>query len=85
MSITIAAGNNERNVEMVPAVVPPSKGTLSGVVTDATTGYPLSGVTVNLGGATTTTDSGGNYGFSNITPGTYTVTFSKSGYTSVTI
>ncbi|MBN2412799.1 PKD domain-containing protein [candidate division KSB1 bacterium] len=41
-------------------------GSLSGKVTDATTGDPISGATVTLGDSSTTTDSGGNYSFTNI-------------------
>ncbi|MEJ2392937.1 MAG: carboxypeptidase-like regulatory domain-containing protein [Gammaproteobacteria bacterium] len=51
-------------------------GTISGAVT--------SGVTMTLGGdatATTTTDGSGNYTFSNIPAGNYTVTPASSGYT----
>jgi large repetitive protein len=85
MSIVIVVGSNERNFEMTPAVIQPTTGTLTGVVTDATTGLPINGVTVSLSGVTTTTDSGGNYGFTNITPGTYTLTFTKAGYITVTV
>ena len=85
MSVTISAGNNSLNFEMTPNVVQPTTGTLTGVVTDATTGLPINGVTVSLSGVTTTTDSGGNYGFTNITPGTYTLTFTKSGYQTLTV
>ena len=85
MSVTILAGSNSLNFEMTPSVVPPTKGTLTGQVTDATTGQPINGVTVSLSGVTTTTDSSGNYGFTNITPGTYTLTFTKSGYNTLTV
>ena len=45
-------------------------------------GTPLAGVTMTLsGGATTTTDSIGNYIFTGLSDGSYTVTPSLSGYT----
>lgn len=57
---------------------------ISGTITVSGTGAPLSGVAVALTGAaaaTTTTDSSGNYSFSGLANGTYTVTPSLSGYT----
>jgi hypothetical protein len=56
--------------------------TISGQI--AASGTGLSGVTVALSGAstaTTTTGSGGNYSFTALAPGTYTVTPSRAGYT----
>ena len=53
---------------------------VSGTVTSG--GSPLSGVTVTLAGAgTTTTDAGGYYSFGDVSDGTYTVTMSLAGYT----
>lgn len=60
---------------------PPATYTISGQVTSGSTG--LSGVTMTLGGAgsgTTTTGTSGNYSFSNLAAGSYTVTPSLSGY-----
>lgn len=57
---------------------------LSGVVKDSTTNLPLAGVSAVLAGNTVITDDGGNYSFANITPGTYSVTFSKAGYVTMT-
>jgi uncharacterized repeat protein (TIGR01451 family) len=56
--------------------------TISGRVTDSTTGG-VSGVTVTLSGAqnaTTQTDQGGNYLFTNLIAGNYVVTPSKDNY-----
>src|SRR5262249_23147818 len=54
--------------------------TISGQIT--LSGAGLSGVTVTLStGPTATTNSSGNYSFSNLPTGTYTVTPSLSGYT----
>jgi len=50
----------------------------------SSTGAGVSGVTVKLSGAaskSTTTDSGGNYSFTGLTSGSYTITPSKSGCT----
>jgi hypothetical protein len=56
---------------------------LSGQVTNLNTGGAISGATVSLSGptsASTTTDASGNYSFSGIPAGTYTVTGTASGY-----
>ncbi|MBA7560642.1 hypothetical protein ES708_02271 [subsurface metagenome] len=53
---------------------------LSGIVTDADTGYALAGVKVSIDGEVDYTDSSGVYAFAGLTPGAYVVTFEKSGY-----
>jgi len=56
---------------------------LSGQVTNLNTGGALAGATVSLTGPTTvstTADASGNYSFSGIPAGTYTVTGTASGY-----
>jgi hypothetical protein len=54
--------------------------TISGQITSS--GAALSGVTVTLGtGQTTTTNTSGNYSFTGLANGTYSVTPSRSGYT----
>ena len=56
--------------------------TITGLITY--NGVGLAGVTVTLTGASsvsTTTDPSGNYSFSNIANGSYTLSFSDSGYT----
>jgi len=56
---------------------------LSGHVTDLNSGGSLGGATVSLSGpstASTTADASGNYSFSGIPAGTYTVTGTASGY-----
>jgi archaellum component FlaF (FlaF/FlaG flagellin family) len=66
--------------------VSPSGGitySVSGTVT-ASDGSALSGVTMTLSGASTgtvTTDTGGNYSFTGLADGTYTITPSLTGYT----
>ena len=75
-------GTNELNVGLTP--IPPPVANLYGVVTDAQTGLPLSGVKVTIGGLTVYTDAWGNYGFTGLTPGGYIITFEKGGYETVT-
>jgi protocatechuate 3,4-dioxygenase beta subunit len=82
ITMLINEGTNTLSVTMV--ALPPPTGTLTGRVTDSATAAAISGVTVTLAGTTTLTDASGNYGFTGITPGTYTVTFSKAGYNTVT-
>ena len=74
-------------VEVLPATTSGSSGggtstyTISGTITPTSAG---AGATVSLTGAATaaiTADSSGNYSFSGLTNGSYTVTPSKSGYT----
>lgn len=76
--IILVEGNNELNVGLVP--IPPPVANLYGKVTDAQTGYPLSGVKVTINSLVTYTDAGGNYGFTGLSPGSYTITFEKDGY-----
>src|SRR5206468_4526370 len=60
-------------------------GTLTGIVTDSTTSAAISGALVQLSnGSSTTTDPSGVYSTS-VAQGTYSVTFSKSGYVTQTI
>ena len=76
--ITLVEGDNVLNVQLIP--IPPPVANLYGVVTDAQTGYPLSGVKVTIDGLTTYTDASGNYGFTELSPGNYTITFEIDGY-----
>jgi hypothetical protein len=60
-------------------------GTVSGIVTDSVTTLPINGAKVKLGSRTTTTNALGNYSFTNLPPGTYSViTASSDGYGSST-
>ncbi len=64
------------------ALPPSQSGTVSGKVTDAATSANISGATVSLSnGASTTTASDGTYSIAGLAGGTYTMTVSKSGYT----
>lgn len=76
--VTVTAG------EVVPLSVSliGAFGGIKVIVKDNESGQFISGCTVSLspGGKSGSTDSNGSYTFSDIEPGTYTVTFSKSGY-----
>jgi len=62
-------------------VPPPPTFTISGQVTDG--GGSLQGILIGLnpGGSSTTSDAGGNYSFSGLEAGSYTITPTDSGYT----
>lgn len=59
---------------------------ISGIVKDANTGALIQNCSVTLGttGKTTITGSEGSFSFSDVDPGTYTLTFKKAGYTDAT-
>jgi hypothetical protein len=61
-------------------------GGISGQVVDSTTGKAVADATVTAnspsGGATATTDAGGNFHFLTLSPDTYTISATKSGYNS---
>lgn len=64
-------------------------GTISGTVTDATSGAPVAGVRVTASSLsqtqTTTTDTRGFYALQTLTPDTYTVSFQGSGYQNTSV
>ncbi|MEI2325688.1 carboxypeptidase regulatory-like domain-containing protein [Priestia megaterium] len=72
-------------------VLQPSPGILTGTLTDAQTGPPLIGGSVNVVNqagvtiATATTNAQGQYTIANLAPGNYTVTFGQQGYASQTV
>ena len=57
----------------------PLNGTISGRVTDSSTGDPISGATVTINGISVSTGTDGTYSIE-LPPGTYTVTVSMDGY-----
>jgi hypothetical protein len=64
-----------------PTPTPPSGlGSLIGLITDATSGERLAGVTVSVDGRTTITNPVGLYRFDNVTPGLQTVVARSAGY-----
>jgi len=70
----------------VPPTAPPAFGTISGHVSNADTGAPLEGASVSTatGGYSTTTNASGDYTIANVTPATYSVVASLSGFQSKT-
>lgn len=78
MAITIREGNNELNIQLTP--LPPPTANLYGVVKDAQTGTRLGGVKITLDGVVTYTNTDGEYAFVGLTPGSYTISFEKTGY-----
>ena len=56
--------------------------TVAGRVSDSGSGAVVAGALVTLGTQSTPSDGLGNYGFSSVAVGTYTLTASKSGYNS---
>jgi len=82
LDIYLSEGANTLNIALTPIPLPVAS--LYGVVTDAATGYALSGVKVTIAGLTDYTDAYGTYGFEGLTPGSYTIKFEKSGYVTVT-
>lgn len=61
---------------------PPGVGTITGQVTDASTGDPLEGALVNVSdtGQNALTDASGNYVINNVPSGDQTLTAMRSGY-----
>ena len=78
-TVTVEAGKTvTANIALTP--VAPTTGSISGTVTDASTGSPIANCTVSAGGKTAQTGSDGTYTIGNLTPGDYTVTASATGY-----
>jgi subtilisin-like proprotein convertase family protein len=64
-----------------PACTPAARETIEGVVTNAVTGLPVSGVSVQTGsGYSRFSSASGSYSMG-VVPGTYSMTASKAGYT----
>jgi phosphatidylinositol-3-phosphatase len=81
-SASVTSGSTATlNFSLAPTSGP---GAISGRVTNISTGGAVSGATVSFSGGSTTADSNGNYSFSNVGPGTYSVTASHTGYFNVT-
>jgi len=72
-------------VVMIPStMVVYEPGMISGTVTSAVDGSPIFGANVVAGAYSTMTDEAGNYSFV-ADAGTYSITFSKTGFTSETV
>lgn len=80
-SITVIPGEESR-IDFLLYKESASKGIISGTVKDSKTGEPLSGCNVLLQptGMSTTTETNGYYVFSNLVPGEYFLSVTKSNY-----
>ena len=67
-----------------PPTPPPGYANLYGRVIDAITGNPIPDVLVTLDGMQVYTDAKGDYAFTDLEPGAYTITFEKEGYETAT-
>jgi protocatechuate 3,4-dioxygenase beta subunit len=82
-SSTVTVGNSNITGQLFTGTASPSTHGISGTVTTST-GAKLSGVTMTLSGAASaaaTTDANGNYSFSGLKNGNYTITPSLTSYT----
>lgn len=57
----------------------PGLANVFGIISDSVTGNPIAGVQILLI-TNTFSNQAGNYSFMNVEPGSYTITFSKTGY-----
>jgi PKD repeat protein len=84
VSGTLEEGQNTYHVQLMP-----QPATLSGTVTDSSTGLPVSGVTVTVSDSshtfTASTDMQGVYTVSNLGAGSCSATFTKLGYLTQTL
>lgn len=81
-------GGTFTSLDVQLALQSPTDGTLQGTVTDSVSGSPLGSASVNLTGpetANTTTLANGTYSIPSLMPGSYTATFSRSGYAPTSI
>ena len=85
-SLTIIAGTIV-DLGSIPLSPNPTTGMVKGLVTEAASGAPLAGVTIDMTGSatgTTTTGADGSFSFIDVAPGQVTLTASKAGYYAVT-
>lgn len=85
-TVNIIAGSIV-NLGTIPLSTNPTTGIIKGTVTDAANGQPMEGVTITVTGSfngSTITGIDGSFIFTNVTPGSVTITASKTGYYSVT-
>lgn len=79
VSVTVTSGSTStQNFALAPANSGP--GSISGKVTNISTGGVIAGATITFSGGSTTSDGSGNYSFSNVAAGAYTLTATHTGY-----
>jgi hypothetical protein len=88
--LPVAAGLGIAGVVMVAALAkaapgppPAGKANLYGTVRDADTSNPIVGAIITLDSIQTTSDSSGNYSFTDIDPDTYSISCTKDGFQTV--
>jgi acid phosphatase len=78
-TVSVTAGaTSTQNFALAPSAG--GSGSISGRITNASIGIPISGATISFSGGSTTSDSNGNYSFSNVAAGTYSLTATHTGY-----
>jgi len=83
-NVVITGGaNSTANFTLTPTTTGAS--TVTGKITNASSGAALSGATVSWSGGSTTSSSTGIYTLSNVTAGTQKITASKTGYLARTL
>ena len=80
-TVTVTAGTT---TTAPPLTLGSNAGSVTGKVTDAASGNPISGATVTFGGGSTTTASDGTYSFTNLPTGALQLVASATGFQSVT-
>jgi hypothetical protein len=79
-SVTVSGGNTSTaNFTLAAA---PAGGTVTGKITNASSGAIVTGATVSWSGGSTTSNSSGIYTLTNVTAGTQNITAVKTGYLS---
>jgi hypothetical protein len=79
-AVQVTSGATTTAPDFLLAASTGGTGSISGKVTNASNGAALSGATVSGSLGTQTTGTSGTYSFTNVAPGTYTLTASMSGY-----
>jgi hypothetical protein len=82
-SVTVTGGNTSTANFTLAAGA--AAGTVTGKITNASSGAILSGATVSWSGGSTTTNTSGIYTLTNVTAGTQNITAVKTGYLSRTL
>ena len=83
-SVTVTSNTNSTANFQLTTALTGGNGTITGKVTNISTGAGLSGGTVSYSGGSAPTDTNGNYTLSNVVPGTYNVTAARTGFLSRT-
>ena len=82
-SVTVSGGSTSTaNFTLAAA---PAGGTVTGKITNASSGAIVTGVTVSWRGGSTTSNTSGIYTLTNVTAGTQNITAAKTGYLSRTL